>query len=248
MFYSVLKKLPKPVRGALNVSAKPVMDFIQDKNHRKMYNEMVSKGDLCFDIGAKEGWMTKMMLDAGAKQVVLAEPNRLLHAHLRRRFDYHEIMLVPYGISDKEEDLTYNRPKDKNHWGSSSFKDHVKEIYETESETIHCVTLDWVTKKYGKPDFIKVDTEGFEDKVMSTLNHKAKLVLEVHKDRMDVMARALSHLDKLGKYAWKVSLFPFMTPMRNWQGGGSIALMDYLHREMSESCFAADVYIMWLDE
>ena len=72
-------------------------------------------------------------------------------------------------------------------------------------ETIELTTLDALIEQYGVPAFVKVDTEGLEDRVLLGLSRPVdQLLVELHASLPDVAERALDRLDALGPYEYVV--------------------------------------------
>lgn len=64
---------------------------------------------------------------------------------------------------------------------------------------VKTISFDTMIEQFGKPDFIKVDVEGAEDQVITSLSQKVDvLAFEWSVELYDVSQRCLEHLRKLG--------------------------------------------------
>ena len=69
------------------------------------------------------------------------------------------------------------------------------------------VTLDGLIAQHGLPDFIKIDVEGLEDRVLAGLTRPVPaLSFEVTTIQRDVAGRCLDRLEALGGYRFRLAL------------------------------------------
>lgn len=144
------------------------------------YKGFVKEGNLCFDIGANLGNRITPLLHLKAK-VVAAEPQHKCAAYLRKKFG-NRIQLIEKGIGSKEEirdfymsdaDVLSSFSKE---WIDSVKQKRFKRYHWQKPVKMEMTTLDILIKKYGIPDFIKIDVEGFEAEVLKGLSHKIKMI------------------------------------------------------------------------
>ncbi len=144
---------------------------------RKFYAKMINKDDLCFDIGANIGAKSRVFLSLGAK-VVAFEPQKSCKKELEliknKNFQY-----FSYAIGSNEElkDLFITNELEVATL-SVDFMNYVKSanLHQIKTEKVTVKTLDVVVKKYGIPDFCKVDVEGFELAIFSSLSYELPLI------------------------------------------------------------------------
>jgi FkbM family methyltransferase len=172
------------------------------------YAQRLRFRDLAFDVGANAGKHTAAMLKRGARVVAL-EPQVDVARRLAR--DFPAVTVLPLGVSDRRGQATLI---------TSSADDSLATI-NTESlndpflvglgavwngeETVRLTTLDDLIADFGLPAFVKIDTEGVEDKVLAGLSQPLEQFLfEVRSGLPEVAARAFECLSALGPYEYRV--------------------------------------------
>lgn len=183
----------------------------------ELYRRFVPAGGLAFDIGAHVGDRTASFRRLGARVVAL-EPQPLCASAMRRIFagDADVIILemacaaVPGGIS-----FHVNSANPTVSTASAAFvgrahgQDGWREQLWDGKITVEATTLAELMAEHGRPDFLKIDVEGFEDAVLATLdasNRPPALSFEFTTIERDVAARALAHLAEVGGYWFDFAL------------------------------------------
>lgn len=146
----------------------------------KFYSQFISKGDLCFDIGAHKGHRTGVFLKSGAS-VVAVEPQKDCFKYLQLKYGK-KITLINCGVGDKEgvQEMFINSSSSL----STFSKDWVKEAVEgrfadtkwVAKSMVEIKTLDSLIKQYGTPKFCKIDVESYEYEVLKGLSQSIPFI------------------------------------------------------------------------
>jgi len=168
------------------------------------YESFVKKGSVCFDVGANTGNRIAPLLQIGAI-VIAVEPQDKCFRHLKRKFG-NTIILVKNGLGEtngiKEfhisEDSTLSSFSDN--WISSvTGTDRFKGKSWVKTVKVAMTTADELIKKYGKPDFIKIDVEGYELEVLKGLTEPIEMI-SFEYTVPEQPDRALMCLDQIEKH------------------------------------------------
>jgi FkbM family methyltransferase len=163
------------------------------KRAESFYRQFVSKGALVFDIGANNGEYTEMFLNLGAR-VVAVEPNPDLIPLLRRIRPSRRLSVECAALGNRNgEAELFICDQD----GLSTLSRNRKNFVESQPRyagrnwdrtvRVPLSTVDAMISKYGKPDFIKIDVEGFECEVLSGLSVLPKyLSFEFQNDSLEL--------------------------------------------------------------
>lgn len=178
----------------------------QDHAMLEFYTGFVSRGDLCFDVGANIGNRAKIFLKLGAS-VVAVEPQSECVAILRTSFKNNRQLIVVQKALGESEGEAKMMICDANtisslspEWIESVRQSGRFSQYSWEKKQIVSVTtLDRLIEQYGFPSFIKIDVEGFEYQVIKGLSHPVRLLsLEFTPEFLASTFKSLNHLQKLG--------------------------------------------------
>jgi FkbM family methyltransferase len=152
--------------------------FLEEKNRIKLrikfYSQFIKENDLCFDIGANIGNRINPLLTLHAK-VIAVEPQKACCDVLKWEFGK-KITIIPYGVGAKEEYKNFYISNDSTlssfseTWINSIETGRFKNNKWNKIEPIKIVTLDSLIDKFGIPQFIKIDVEGFELEVLKGLS------------------------------------------------------------------------------
>lgn len=163
----------------------PISDLIIEKKTKRtkkaisFYSSFLNNSSniLIYDIGANKGNKVKAFLKMGFK-VIAIEPEKKALSTLHWRFGNNKkVTIVEKGISDKEETLTIHVAEGRS--GLNTLSDKWVNTLETENENrwhrkhsfkksyeVAVTTLEQMFSEYGLPYFIKIDVEGYENKVI----------------------------------------------------------------------------------
>ncbi len=157
----------------------------------KLYAKVLQRVNspfLIFDIGANEGYNTAIFQDLGTR-VISVEPDRRNQKALKARFrNSDKVMVVDKAISDRPGSEIFHVCQQGSALNTLNIKwKHILEnpkrnrwqqsfIFSGKSYSVQTTTLDELIQEFGKPYFIKIDTEGYEEKALIGLSHKIPLI------------------------------------------------------------------------
>jgi FkbM family methyltransferase len=167
---------------------------------RARLRRFVRPGSLVFDVGANVGDVTAVLLDIAAHPVAV-EPNPELAKALRRRYRV-PVECAAVGAEEGEADMHLGRDP-----GHSTVSERWHELHmERWSETIEVpvTTLDRLIERYGMPQYVKIDVEGYEPQVLCGLTHQLDVIsFEFQRQLPQATSEALERLSHLGDYRFE---------------------------------------------
>jgi len=176
------------------------------------YRQFIPPGALVFDIGANVGHYALIFRSLRAR-VVAIEPQAQLAADLRRRFSgWQDVTIVQTALGAAPSVATLHKAPGQSEIASlrpdASERSRFSSLYEaTAVETVSVATLDALIGKHGRPDFCKIDVEGFESEVLSGLSQPLPaLSFEVNREYWEVAERCLQQLSRLGDYRFNYAV------------------------------------------
>jgi FkbM family methyltransferase len=232
------------ILGLQKITGKKTEDYDRLK---RFYSMFISQGFLVFDIGANIGNRSVVFRDLGAR-VVAIEPNPNVAEILKFRFGK-SIQVENIGLADKEGSMDfYIASNSRISSFSTKFKEHKLDsnrlIQYNKKISVQVSTLDTMIQKYGVPDFCKIDTEGFEEQVLSGLSKKIKVLsfeftfpVFYHET-----VRILNRLNELGYSEFNISIAEMLKLNDSWDTYEGF--LDKIHEyEKSERIVYGDIYI-----
>jgi FkbM family methyltransferase len=189
--------LYEPLRDCYLRVCKPIY-WEQQTDGIKFYGLFVAKNSLVFDIGANRGKHTRYFLALGAS-VIAVEPIPECAENLRLICLKDRATVVPCAVGDKQSTaelhISSHAPLStlsdewlRNAQNSPRFKDVTWE----QTVTVPVTTLDSLIEKYGVPDFVKIDVEGFEGRVLDGLSEMPRaMCFEFNTEDLDATIACL---------------------------------------------------------
>ena len=141
-----------------------------------LYGRFIGKGDLVFDIGANVGDYTDIFLGLGSR-VIAVEPNPDCADRIRKMESTSCVSVENVAIGDCEgsaqlsichEDSISTLSEDwKQRFGGWRWERKV---------SVPVTTLDALAKRHGLPRFVKIDTEGYDEKVLRGMSFRPPIL------------------------------------------------------------------------
>jgi len=182
--------------------------FNKKKSHDVI--KLLNSGDLFFDIGAHLGSKSNQFLNKKLK-TVMVEPLPQCIKQLKVKFKHKkdvEILQKAVGKNIGTMTLEINSKMPTistmaKHWKKGRFSNEKWD----QKILVEVITLDQLIKIYGKPDYIKIDVEGFELEVLLGLTQKVGIIsFEFASEFLDQTFECLSHLKKIGYNDYNFSI------------------------------------------
>jgi FkbM family methyltransferase len=217
----------------------------------RLYGRFVGRGDLVFDIGAHVGDRVASFRRLGAR-VVAVEPQPAMVKVLKLLYGRDAdvtIEAMAVGRSIGTIGLMINADNPTVSTTSREFVNAARGAPGWEAQhwsrsiQVPVTTLDSLIDKYGTPDFIKIDVEGFEEEALQGLAHAVKaLSFEFTTIQRDVAFACIERCIALGYARFNAALGESQTFVNaDWVGGKEIArwLAGLPHAANSGDIYAA---------
>lgn len=186
----------------------------EDEQRRTFYSRFIRPNDLVFDVGANLGNRTKVFLRLGAR-VIAFEPQDECCAVLRRAFAGNSRVTVKQtalgsvdGTAEMYVGSAHTLTSLSKEWIAAVRESGRFSGYEWRSPVVVATrSLDSMIREYGRPRFIKVDVEGYEQEVLSGLTTAIPFVsFEFTPERIAAARDCLDLLSSIGPIEGKLSL------------------------------------------
>jgi FkbM family methyltransferase len=193
--------------------------YYGDRNRNKkmdaIYARFIKSGDVAFDVGSHVGDRAGSFLRLGAK-VIAVEPQPALGSVLKLMYGRNkkfELVRAAVGGSEGEIELKLNT---RNPTVATASDDFIKSADAApgwegqrwdDKIKVPMTTLDALIARYGKPAFVKIDVEGFEDEVLSGLSKPLPaLSIEFTTIQRHVALTAIKRLAAMAPYRFNAAL------------------------------------------
>lgn len=157
---------------------------------------------LIFDIGANHGKFSEANLHR-ADKIIAVEANPALARELNRNYYYdNRVEVLNYAASFNCEPLTFYISNADTI--STASVEWIKQSrftgqYSWSPITVSSITLDALIQKYGIPDLLKIDVEGYEFEVAKGLSQKVPLLcFEWAEESLEKILLTIQHLRSIG--------------------------------------------------
>lgn len=215
------------------------------------YSDFISDGSLCFDIGANVGNRSAAFLKLGAR-VIAVEPQKNCADFLKETFGDNENFTLINSALAAEKGSTQMLVSNASTLSSMSSEwiDYVQKnnLFEgctwDQSITVPTTTLDDLIAEHGRPDFCKIDVEGYEYEVLRGLSQPIKMIsIEYTVGLFGSTIKCIRHLASLGQAGFNYSQGESMSlVLGDWLSADE---MIKLLNNMNEQRGAGDIYALY---
>jgi len=187
-----------------------ILDSKEEKEakmkRKKFYLQFLGSGDTYFDVGANYGNRIEPIIDEGIK-IIAVEPQAKCAKYLAKKYK-NRVTVIPCGLGERKE--TQTMYVSNAHTLTSFSEDWIKATKESgrfsqsnwdQKQEVEMETLDNLIMKYGVPQFIKVDVEGYEFEVLKGLSQPVKIISFEYTipERKNSIFDCIDRLVKIGK-------------------------------------------------
>jgi FkbM family methyltransferase len=199
---------------------------------RRFYRAFVGPGSVVFDVGAHLGNRVRAFRSLDARVIAL-EPQTSCEAVLRRLYGGDpRVDVVPEAVGSEpgEAELHVSPENPTMSTLSATFITQIREHYPEQDirwdrkETVTVSTLNDIIRRYGEPDFVKIDVEGFEPQVLQGLSRPVRaLSFEFLPAAKEGALECIDRLESLASYEYNYSVGEKMRlELDSWVAGAAM--------------------------
>ena len=184
-----------------------------------IFSNLISPGDLVFDVGANVGSRTRLFLELGAN-VISVEPQEtcaVVLQELRNKIILAEnqslvVIQKALGESVCETEMIMSNASVlstlSKEWIEVMTKSGRFNNYSwSESVPVSVTTLDKLIEEHGTPSYVKIDVEGYEYEVLKGLTKPIKYIsLEFAPEFLHKTYKCIEYIESLGEVVFNYSL------------------------------------------
>ncbi|OWY64728.1 hypothetical protein B7486_45690 [cyanobacterium TDX16] len=171
--------------------------YFEHRQEVAFYSKLLEFDDLCFDVGANVGKKTAALLEAGMR-VVAFEPQPGCMYELKARCRDYRGRLADRqcAVGAEPGELTLYVSAIDSH---SSLKQNWLGEESVDEIQVPVITLDQAIAEFEKPDYCKINVEGWEYEVLKGLTQPIPLIsFEYHLSEVDQALACLDYLSRFG--------------------------------------------------
>jgi FkbM family methyltransferase len=182
------------------------------RQDRAFFSALFGPGALVFDVGANEGRLTETFSEVGAR-VLAVEPNPALAEKIRARYGSDRVQVEAAAVGAEPGVAQLRLGVDSEHSTLSSewqqaVDAETRAVRWSDTVEVPVTSLDVLIERYGRPDFVKIDVEGFEPDVLAGLSQPVNaLSFEFQCRAVELAERCVMSVDALGAYEFQVGTY-----------------------------------------
>jgi FkbM family methyltransferase len=228
---------------------------IKDRQH--FFAPLLQGNAFCFDIGANHGEYSATFLSLDARRVVAVEPQPDIARFIVDRFPTElangTLVVCAVAVGAQEGSAMIYPASDIGMTMSTLSRLFVEvskrngsKWDESAAFNVPVVTLDSLIRKFGMPDYIKIDVEGYDLEVLRGLSHAvAMLSVEFNTQAglIEIAEECVKRIDSMGPYQFNYHVeAPGQAALQfgQWVSG---AVMRYtLRHDLSRTAVFGDIF------
>ena len=149
---------------------------------RDFYAAFVSRGDLVFDVGAQIGTYTQVFSGLGAR-VVAVEPDPRCSRYLRRLSRTRQVYFENCAAGDFLGRTIFHLSEVpalstlSDDWCQATQRSPLhRDTKWLGTLEVEVITLDRLAARFGVPSFVKIDVEGYDDRVLCGMSFRPRML------------------------------------------------------------------------